>query len=140
MTDINGEFMINWGRGGDDISGEGSRWRTTASETDASGAAKFEPFLGSGVTHNDYEKSKVSLNCGANQHLIPSSLDRSRRYRLLTTEDCISLKDATILWTKQLFEVSIIRKTMLFEKPVNVVEQRTSLVQRLKTHFNNYDL
>jgi hypothetical protein len=23
MTDINGEFMINWGRRGDDISGKG---------------------------------------------------------------------------------------------------------------------
>jgi len=58
----------------------------------------------------------------------------------LTAEDRISLEDATILWTKQLFEVSIVRKTMLLEKPVDVVEQRASLVQRPKTHFNNYDL
>jgi len=58
----------------------------------------------------------------------------------LTAEDRINLKDATILWTKQLFEVSVVRKTMLLEKPVDVVEQRTSLVKRVKTHFNNYDL
>jgi len=43
---------------------------------------------------------------------------------LLTAEDRISLKDATILWTKQLFEVSVVSEAMFLQKPVDVVEQR----------------
>jgi FkbM family methyltransferase len=67
-----------------------------------------------------------------NQHPILSTLDMSNRRRLLTAEDGIRLKDATILWTKQLFEVSVVGKTTILEEPVDVVEQRTSLeVRRL---------
>jgi len=58
----------------------------------------------------------------------------------LTAEDRISLKNAAILWTKQLFEVSVVSEAMFLQKPVDVVEQRTSLVKRLKADFNNYDL
>src|SRR6476646_1142619 len=72
--------------------------------------------------------------------MVQSCFFDDQRFRLLTTEDRISLKDATILWTKQLFEISMVRKTMFLEKLVDVVEQRASLVKRLKTHFNNYDL
>jgi hypothetical protein len=49
-----------------------------------------------------------------------------QRDRLLTTEYCICLKDATIFWTKQLFEISVVSEAMFLEESVDVIEQRTS--------------